>query len=76
MEYMKSLVEKLNEAGKAYYQEDREIMSNFEYDALYDELLGLEKELGTVLSDSPTVHVGYEVLSELPKRRMSRRCSL
>lgn len=67
MEYMKSLVEKLNEAGKAYYQEDREIMSNFEYDALYDELLGLEKELGTVLSDSPTVHVGYEVLSELPK---------
>lgn len=67
MEYMKSLVEKLNEAGKAYYQEDREIMSNFEYDALYDELLSLEKELGTVLSDSPTVHVGYEVLSELPK---------
>lgn len=67
MEYMKALVEKLNEAGKAYYQEDREIMSNFEYDALYDELLGLEKELGTVLSDSPTVHVGYEVLSELPK---------
>lgn len=67
MEYMKTLVEKLNEAGKAYYQEDREIMSNFEYDALYDELLGLEKELGTVLSDSPTVHVGYEVLSELPK---------
>lgn len=67
MEYMKTLVEKLNEAGKAYYQEDREIMSNFEYDALYDELLGLEKEMGTVLSDSPTVHVGYEVLSEFPK---------
>lgn len=67
MAYMKSLVAKLNEAGRAYYQEDREIMSNFEYDALYDELQALEAETGTVLSDSPTVHVGYEVLSALPK---------
>ena len=66
MVYMKSLVEKLNAASRAYYQENREIMSNFEYDALYDELLALEDETGTVLSDSPTVHVGYEVLGELP----------
>lgn len=66
-ERIKYLVELLNEAGRAYYQESREIMSNLEYDALYDELLLLEKEEGYVLSNSPTVKVGYEVLSELPK---------
>lgn len=66
---MKELVEKLNEAGKAYYQESREIMSNYEYDKLYDQLLELEKESGIVLSNSPTIQVGYEVLSELPKER-------
>ena len=54
---MQELVELLNRAGKAYYQEAREIMSNYEYDALYDELANLEKELGTVLSNSPTIHV-------------------
>ena len=64
---MRELIQKLNEASKAYYQEAREIMSNFEYDALYDRLLALEKETGTVLADSPSIHVGYEVLSELPK---------
>lgn len=64
---MKELVHKLREASKAYYQEDREIMSNYEYDALYDELVSLEKETGTVLSKSPTTQVGYELLSELPK---------
>lgn len=63
------LVELLNKAGYAYEQEDREIMSNFEYDALYNELLGLEKETGYVMAQSPTVRVGYEVLSELPKER-------
>ncbi|MCD8020207.1 MAG: NAD-dependent DNA ligase LigA [Clostridiales bacterium] len=62
---IKELVQRLNEASKAYYQEDREIMSNLEYDALYDELEALEKETGIVLAASPTVHVGYEVLSEL-----------
>ena len=66
---MQELVELLNRAGKAYYQESREIMSNFEYDALYVELKGLEEELGIVLASSPTIHVGYEVLSELPKER-------
>lgn len=66
---IKELVNQLNEAGKAYYHEDREIMSNYEYDALYDELLELEKETGVVLSNSPTIHVGYEVQSELPKVR-------
>jgi len=64
---IKDLVKKLNEAGKTYYQENREIMSNYEYDALYDELLALEEETGVVLSNSPTIHVGYEILSELPK---------
>lgn len=66
---MQELVNLLNEAGKAYYQESREIMSNYEYDALYDELKGLEEELGFVMASSPTVRVGYEVLSELPKER-------
>ncbi len=66
---MKELVKLLNQAGRAYYQESREIMSNYEYDKLYDELLALEKETGTTLSGSPTVHVGYESLSELPKER-------
>jgi DNA ligase (NAD+) len=64
---VKELVNLLNEAAKAYYQEDREIMSNYEYDALYDELVELEKETGMILSNSPTIKVGYELLSELPK---------
>lgn len=69
---MKELVELLNRAGRAYYQDAEEMMSNYEYDRLYDELLSLERELGITLSDSPTVHVGYEVLSELPKERHER----
>ena len=69
MERMKELVRILNKAGKAYYQEANEIMSNFEYDKLYDELVELEKQEGVVLSNSPTINVGYEVLSELPKER-------
>lgn len=64
---MKELVQKLNEAAKAYYQEDREIMSNREYDALYDELEQAEKITGIVLADSPTVRVGYEAVDALPK---------
>ena len=64
---MKELAEVLSRAGRAYYQEDREIMSNFEYDRLYDELAALEKETGVILSGSPTQKVGYQVLSELPK---------
>ena len=66
---MEELVELLNRARRTYEQEDREIMSNFEYDKLYDELLDLEKELGITMAQSPTVNVGYEVLSELPKER-------
>ena len=69
MARMKELVSKLNEASKAYYAEDREIMSNFEYDRLYDELEKLEEELRVVLSDSPTVNVGYEAVEELPKEQ-------
>lgn len=69
MDRMKELVSILNKAGKAYYQDAKEIMSNFEYDKLYDELLALEKEEGVVLSNSPSIHVGYEILSELPKER-------
>jgi len=66
---MKELVSKLSEAAKTYYAESREIMSNLEYDRLYDELLSLEKETGVVLSGSPTQKVGYEVLSALPKEQ-------
>ena len=64
---MKELTAVLTEAGKAYYQESREIMSNFEYDRFYDELLDLERQTGTILSSSPTQKVGYQVISELPK---------
>ncbi len=66
-ERMKELIALLTEAGKAYYQEDREIMSNYEYDKLYDELVQLEKDTGITLAGSPTVEVGYEALDELPK---------
>ena len=69
---MRELVEFLNRARRAYEQEDTEIISNYEYDRLYDELQSLEKELGTTLASSPTVNVGYEVLSELPKERHER----
>lgn len=66
---MQELVELLNRASRVYYQEASEIMSNFEYDKLYDELLVIEEELGYTMANSPTVNVGYEVLSELPKER-------
>ena len=69
IDIIKELVELLNKAGKSYYSEGRDLMSNYEYDALYDELGMLEKETGYILSNSPTVNVGYEVLSELPKER-------
>ena len=67
IERIKYLVEKLNEAARVYYAQDKEIMSNFEYDKLYDELEALEKETGMVLANSPTVNVGYEAVEELPK---------
>lgn len=69
IERMKELIDILNKASKAYYAEDREIMSNYEYDALYDELVALEKETNTTLAGSPTVTVGYEAVDELPKER-------
>jgi len=64
---MKELVEKLREASEAYYAQDKEIMSNLEYDTLYDELVELEQETGMVLTGSPTINVGYEAVDELPK---------
>lgn len=74
---MEEKIRILNEAAKAYYSEGREIMSNYEYDALYDELNDLERETGIILSGSPTQRVGYEVLSELPKEtHPSRMLSL
>lgn len=69
---MRELVELLNRARKAYEQDNTEIMSNYEYDRLYDELEELEKELGTKMANSPTVNVGYEVVSGLPKERHER----
>lgn len=71
-ERIKELVELLNRASKAYYAEDVEIMSNYEYDKLYDELAELEKETGIVLSNSPTLQVGYEAVDDLPKERHER----
>ena len=64
---MKELITVLNRAAEAYYAQDREIMSNFEYDKLYDELIELETKTGTTLAGSPTVRVGYEAVDELPK---------
>ena len=69
---MKELAEILKAASRAYYQEDREIMSNLEYDRLYDELVSLEKETGTVLTGSPTLSVGYEAVDFLPKEQHER----
>lgn len=69
VERMRELGELLKGASRAYYQEDREIMSNFSYDRLYDELEKLEKETGIVLAGSPTISVGYEAVDELPKER-------
>lgn len=66
---VRELIGTLRAAGRAYYQESREIMSNFEYDKLYDELVSLEKETGIVFANSPTQNVGYEVVSALPKER-------
>jgi len=69
MERMRELVSVLNKASEAYYAQDTEIMSNYEYDRLYDELLELEKITGVILADSPSVKVGYEAVEELPKER-------
>lgn len=66
---MKDLAQTLNHAAKVYYQGQDEVMSNFEYDRLYDRLVQLEKETGVILAGSPTQKVGYEVLGELPKER-------
>ncbi len=66
---IRELITILNQASKAYYAEDREIISNFEYDKLYDELVQLEQETGMVFANSPTVNVGYEAIEELPKER-------
>lgn len=68
-ERIKELTKLLDKAARVYEQEDREIMSNFEYDKLYDELKALEEETGFILAGSPTMHAGYEILSELPKER-------
>ena len=73
IERQKELTALLKEASRVYYSEDREIMSNMQYDTLYDELEALERETGLILADSPTVNVGYESVEELPKERHERR---
>src|SRR5574344_619132 len=70
---IKEKIDILNRAAKAYYQDATEIMSNLEYDRLYDELVALEEETGIILANSPTQNVGYEILSELPKERHPSR---
>lgn len=69
LERMKELVELLNKASKSYYANNQEIMSNREYDELYDELVSLEEITNVIIADSPTVNVGYEAVDELPKER-------
>ncbi len=69
---MKELAAILNDASQAYYAQDMEIMSNYEYDRLYDELAALEEETGVTLSNSPTIRVGYEAVDDLPKERHER----
>ena len=77
MKRMRELIDILNKASEAYYQKDSEIMSDFQYDKLYDELTELEAETGIVLSDSPTQKVGHRILSSLKKvRHESRMLSL
>src|SRR5665648_577149 len=66
---IKDLVAQLNKAGEAYYQENKEIIPNIDYDKFYDELVSLEEETGIVLSNSPTAHVGYEIMGNLPKEK-------
>lgn len=66
---IKELVAELNKAGEAYFQENKEIIPNIDYDELYDELVSLEEETGIVLSNSPTSHVGYEIMGDLPKEK-------
>lgn len=73
IEKIKELTKKLNAASEAYYKNDIEIMSNFEYDRLYDELVELENETGITLNDSPTVKVGYETVQQLPKETHEKR---
>ena len=68
---MEELVELLNQARRVYEQGDGDMMSDLEYDKKYDELVALEKELGIILTTSPTIHVGYEVIGELPKEQHS-----
>ena len=70
---IKWLIDRLNLAAKAYYQDAEEIMPNIEYDALYDELLDLEKETGIIFANSPSQNVGYEILSDLPSDCRCRR---
>ena len=61
------LVEKLNEASHAYYTQGVEIITNYEYDEMYDELLALEDETGYIRDDSPSINVGFETAAGLPK---------
>ena len=73
MNRMKELIRILQDASKAYYAQDREIMSNYDYDKYYDELVALEETSGIVMADSPTVKVGYEAVEELPKERHEKQ---
>lgn len=73
MEKMKALVARLNAALRAYEQEEQEIMTNLDYDRLYDALVEMELETGIILADSPTQKVGFEVLSSLPKEKHAQR---
>ena len=70
---MKELIKILNEASKKYYQDADPVMTDYQYDKLYDELCELEKSTGVIMSNSPTQSVGYTVLSGLTKIRHEKR---
>ena len=71
-ERIRELTKLLNRASESYYNDNTEIMSNLEYDRLYDELADLEKKTGIIMAGSPTVHVGYTAADDLPKERHER----
>jgi len=65
LQRMKELIEALTRADTAYYKRDTAIMTDREYDKLYDELTNLEAKTGIILSSSPTQKVSGEILEEL-----------
>lgn len=73
MERIKELIKELNNLNYHYYTLDEPLVSDGEYDLLYDELLKLESETGIVYPDSPTQRVGYKILDKFEKHTHIQR---